>query len=1096
MYGDPWKLKYFDFTDFVNSSSTEFIGRHWLFHEMERALEHTSKRGVLITGNPGSGKSAFLSHLLCSKTSSPLIHNKILGYHFCMHFDKKTQDGAAFVRNLANMIAWKISKYRESILTNPFVRRVLFEDCPQDPEWCFEQSVVSPLKQLHLKPSAPWFIVIDALDECSNEKAEIVNIIKFKSHRLPKWLKLIVSSRNVNNVVAGLDGLQTVELRLDDKRNLEDIDTYLTLKVFSLKESIIETIKTSLTIMDNDTPTQKIVSSLAEKGHGNFLYVKVVLDLWLASAENIKWESFPKTLDSTYQLYFERKYGNPESFQSLREIFEVLVAAYTPLTVLEMHSLFRLDKPTLDLEYEFMPKLDQVSLFLCHGSGDDLIRIHHASLSEWLTSENNKGKIYYVKKQNGHRRLAKYYLKNAEESHSPLKPEESFHLASHIVEGGLDNFLVQRFLSLPSEHINTTDSVTQATALHYSARSCTTNVTNLLVQHFSDVDCPDNNQRTPSFIAATMGQVGILMVLFERGANLHLTAANLDIESASHSHDPVTECKRKKCGYSLLHTAAQEGNVDAVKFLLEHNVSISRPTGVNNTPLQLAAANGHLETVEILKKAGGILDEFSLHHSAAGGHRQVVQYLLREGIKDTCIRSTPSMPLTQEDLEMKATKIYLYDNQHLHLRETALHAAVRRGHVSVIELLLREDQNAVNCTNSAGRNPQHEAVLLNNYNTLKVLLQSGANATVHCDTGISNIHFETFVLGKFENKRCPCGFSPLHIAAMYGHHSIAELLIEHKADVNAGDCNGSTPLHVASCQGMSSLIILLVNSGADINVRSQNGSTPLHSAAACHTTGVLDTLIYLGCDCLAIDNEGMTALHYIVKDVNVTKFEYLVDLYVNKPKDWIEIPSSSSRRETINKLHLEYPWLHTLVEIVKSLTTIERGGLFSIIDVEDNRNQTVFDILEEKTDASSLLMGSKRIGGLPLALSLTPFSFAFDVTLSEIILFQIKPSKPALIPVSFTRVISKAFAFVFTNVNCSTLVRLVSRCMAYTINTALQAGVDINCHDDVSGLSPLQVYLRTGGRHMSKVLVKHNVELIIKCGDPFEISVFHLASYH
>lgn len=885
MHDDPWKLKYFDFTDFVNSSSTEFIGRRWLYHEMERALEHTSKRGVLITGNPGSGKSAFLSHLLCSKTSSPSIHNRVLGYHFCMHFDKKTQEGAAFVRNLANMIALKISKYRESILTNLFVRRVLFEDCPQDPAWCFEQAVVTPLKQLHPKPSVPWYIVMDALDECSNEKAEIVNIIKFKSSQLPKWLKLIVSSRNVSSVVAGLDGLQTVELRLDDKRNLEDIDTYLTLKVFSLKESIVETIKTSLTIKDNDTPTQKIVSSLAEKGHGNFLYVKVVLDLWLASAETIKCESFPRKLDSIYQLYFERKYGTPESFQSLREIFEVLVAAHTPLTVLEMYSLSRLDKPALDLEYEFMPKLDQVSLFLCHGSGNDLIRIHHSSLCEWLTSENNKGKIYYVKKQNGHKRLANYYLKNAEESRSPLTPEESFHLASHIVEGGLDNFLVQRFLSLPSEQINTTDSVTETTALHYSARSYNTNITNLLVQHFSDVDCPDINQRTPSFIAATMGYVGILMVLFERGANLHLTAANLDIESASHSRDPVTECKRKKCGYSLLHTAAQEGNVDVVKFLLQHNVRISRPTSVNNTPIQLAAASGHLETVGILKKAGGILDEFSLHHSAAGGHRQVVQYLLREGVKDTCIQSTPSsMPLTQEDQELKATKIYRYDNRHLYLRETALHAAVRRGHVSVIELLLREGQNAVNCSNSAGRNPQHEAVLLNNYNTLKVLLQSGASANVHCDTRISNIQFETFVPGKFENNPCPCGFSPLHIAAMYGHHSIAELLIEHKADVNAGDCNGSTPLHVASCQGTSSLIILLVNSGADINVRSQNGSTPLHSAAACHATVVFYPLIFLRCDYLATDDEGMTALHYIVKDVNVTKFEYLVDLYVNTPE--------------------------------------------------------------------------------------------------------------------------------------------------------------------------------------------------------------------
>ena len=36
MYGDPWELKYFDFSDFINSSRSEFIGRQWLYHEMER----------------------------------------------------------------------------------------------------------------------------------------------------------------------------------------------------------------------------------------------------------------------------------------------------------------------------------------------------------------------------------------------------------------------------------------------------------------------------------------------------------------------------------------------------------------------------------------------------------------------------------------------------------------------------------------------------------------------------------------------------------------------------------------------------------------------------------------------------------------------------------------------------------------------------------------------------------------------------------------------------------------------------------------------------------------------------------------------------
>jgi len=1102
VYSDQWELKYFDFSDFINSSNAEFIGRKWLYQEMESVLEHTNKRGVLITGNPGSGKSAFLSHLLCSRTSSPLIHGRILGYHFCMHFDKGTQSGAKFVRNLANMIAWRIAGYGQLISTDLFVRRVLYKDCAQDPEWCFEQGILTPLKKLQQQRMEPWYVVIDALDECANDKAEILNMLKSKLLRFPKWLKLIVSSRNASTITASLDCLQRVELRSDDERNRNDIDTYLSLKVFSMKESIIHRIKTALKIKDNEAPTQKIVSVLADKSQGNFQFVKVVLDLWLASAESFTWDTFPKSLDSSYQLYFERKYGAPESFQSLRQIFEVLVAAYKPLNIHEMHSLLRLDNPTLDLEYEFIPKLEQVSLFLWHGSGDGLIQIYHTSLSEWLTSEGNKGKFYYIKKQNGHNRLAKYYLKNAIGSNSPLKPDEAFHLASHIVEGDLEEFMVKQFLSLPSNQINTTDSVTRATALHHSSSSFHADVTKLLVHHFSNVDCLDNDQRTPSFIAATSGHLDNLKILFQRGANLNHTTSYLDAEIVSHSQDPITECKRKLCEYSLLHTASQEGNVHVVKFLIGHKVDIMKTTGANNTALQLAAANGHLETVQTLRTAGEVLDGTALHHSAARGHNHVVQYLLREGMKDTCIHTIPSSMFSdEEDSELNSVKVRLYDNRHLYLRETALHAAIGSGHLSVIKALLSEDQTAIDCPNSAGRRPLHEAVHVNNYNTLKLLLASGANANVQCDSRPLSLSMESFIPAKFTRTHCPCGFTSLHIAVAHGYHSVAELLINHKADVNALDCNGSTPLHVASCQDMPSLVALLVHSGADITARSLNGSTPLHSAAACFAKNVYWSLINLGCDILATDSGGMTALHYIVKDVSYVGPEYFVDLYVSNPKGWIEPNQrgASQQQTTLSKLDLQYPWLSAFVKLVESFAKSERARKTAILEMKDKRNRTVFDKLEERTNTSSLLTGSSITSGSLFVLSLTPFIFAYDVTCSETLKSHVvalnKPYEPGLIPKALTRVLSRAYTSTFTNLNCSKLLNFVRLNFVHAVNTVLQAGVDVNCRD-VSGLTPLLVYLRTGGRHMSKVLVKHNVEMKITCGDSFENSVLHLVSYH
>ncbi|XP_068732670.1 uncharacterized protein [Montipora capricornis] len=1100
MYDDPWNLKFFDFTDFIKSSRAEFTGRQWLYQEMESVLEGTDARGVFITGTPGSGKSAFLSHLLCSKTSSPVVHSRILAHHFCMHFDKKTQDGVTFVRNLANMIAGKLVEYRQRILGDSFVRRVLYQECSQDSEWCFEHAIVGPLKQFQPQPKALWYIVVDALDECFSDKADVVNILKSKARLLPKWLKLIVSSRNMSSIVASLEGFHRLELRSDSKENLEDIDTYLTLKVFSLTESLVERFKTSFSISDNDAPSQVLVSNLAKKAHGNFLYVKLMLKLWLTSAEKTDWKTFPKSLESTYQLYFERKFSTLESFHSLREILEVLVAAYTPLTIQEMHSLFRLENPTLDLEYDFMPKLDKVSIFLLHGSEGGL-RIHHASLSEWLTSDTNKGKVYYVKKKNGHNRLAKYYLKVA--AGSMLNPYEAFHLASHVVEGGLDKVLAKQFLSLPSGNINSTENWSQTTALHLSATSCNTNITKLLLQHFFNVDCLDNNERTPSFIAATAGQVGNLLALFDRGANLHHTTAYLDAEIASHSVDPVKECKRRKCGYSLLHTAAQEGNLGVVKFLLQHNISISKTSGSNNTAIQLAAENGHRDTVVMLRNAGGIPDGLSLHHSASNGHTLVVTYLLNEGVKDTCFQGTPRLfPVTVDEEDLNAIKIYVHDNSHLHSRETALHAAVRRGHVSVIEVLLREEQNAISCKNSAGRNPQHEAVYLHKYNSLKALLESGASASIQCNFGISSplLHHQTIAPETPQEDGCPCGFTPLHFAGKYGYQSVAELLVKYGADLNMGDCNGSTPLHIASCHGMSAILFLLVEKGADINAKSRNGSTPLHSAAACFAKGAFRPLFKLGCNHLAIDNEGMSALHYSVKDANVSGLGYFADWYVNNPKDWIEkAPSRAPNQimDAMNKTNIQYPWIDSLVELIKTCD-VTKDRSISFLWMKDRRNETFFDKLEGKTNASSTFLGTNTRSVFSLVLSLSPVVFALDITLSEAIIKRVTSplNEPSLTPKPFERVITKTLTSMFTKLNCSALVSAVGHRMVHLVNAMLKAGLNVNCYDSKSGLTPLLVYLRTGGRHMSKVLVKHNVRVEIICGDPFAMSVLHLASYH
>ena len=112
--------------------------------------------------------------------------------------------------------------------------------------------------------------------------------------------------------------------------------------------------------------------------------------------------------------------------------------------------------------------------------------------------------------------------------------------------------------------------------------------------------------------------------------------------------------------------------------------------------------------------------------------------------------------------------------------------------------------------------------------------------------------------------------------------------------------------------------------------------------------------------------------------------------------------------------------------------------------------------------------------------------------------------QPDLIPKSFKSVMRKGFTSLFTTINCTVLVdslwlwkaRNIRLQLVHEANAVLRAGVNVNCFDNRSGLTPLVVYLRTGGRHMSRVLAKHNLNIEITCGDPFKFSVLHLASYH
>jgi ankyrin repeat protein len=106
------------------------------------------------------------------------------------------------------------------------------------------------------------------------------------------------------------------------------------------------------------------------------------------------------------------------------------------------------------------------------------------------------------------------------------------------------------------------------------------------------------------------------------------------------------------------------------------------------------------------------------------------------------------------------------------------------------------------------------------------------------------------------------GWTPLHLAAFFGHTQLAELLLAHDADVAARsrNANGNTPLHAALAGNHKMVAGLLVGRGGDVNAADAGGWRPLHLAAANNNLDAIKALIAQGADVLAGNGEGRSPL--------------------------------------------------------------------------------------------------------------------------------------------------------------------------------------------------------------------------------------------
>jgi ankyrin repeat protein len=105
------------------------------------------------------------------------------------------------------------------------------------------------------------------------------------------------------------------------------------------------------------------------------------------------------------------------------------------------------------------------------------------------------------------------------------------------------------------------------------------------------------------------------------------------------------------------------------------------------------------------------------------------------------------------------------------------------------------------------------------------------------------------------------GFTPLHLAAFFGHEDAARLLIDKGARLDAVTRNEmeNTPLHAAAAGRHYDVAALLLDRGAPVNAQQEGGFTALHAAAQHGDTELAQLLVRHGADLDVETEDGRKA---------------------------------------------------------------------------------------------------------------------------------------------------------------------------------------------------------------------------------------------